>query len=78
MLVEPPTSMAGGDKLNQVLTVSSPSSLISFNPITTTLPPNLGKTETRITTRVAQIGFFPACAEARGLLELQQLQLDSH
>ena len=68
----------GGNKLNQVLTVSSPSFLISFNPITTALPPNLGKIATRLTARLAQIGFFPECGEARGLLNIQQPHLDRH
>ena len=64
--------------LNQVLTVSSPSYLIRLNPITTALTPDLVKIATRLTARVAQIGFFPVRAEARGLLELQQIHLDSH
>ena len=58
--------------------MSSTSSLVSFNPIPTALPTNLGKLATRIASRAAQIGFFPACAKARGPLELQYINLASH
>ena len=77
-LLTPPVSTAGVTILNQVITVSSPSSLICFNPITTVLPPNLGKLATCLAAISAQIGFFPGCTKARGPPELQQLNLDSH
>ena len=52
--------------------------VVSFNPIFTALPPNIGKLATSLAKRATEIRFFPACAEARGPPELQELSLDRH
>ena len=78
MLLHPPASTTRRPKLNQVLTVSSLSPLVIFNPIPSALPPNLGELANRLAARAEQIGFFPECVKARGLPDLQQLNLTSH
>ena len=78
VLLDPPASTTGRPEFNQVLTVSYPSSLVSFNPIPSTLPPNLGELVKRLAARADQIGSFPACAKAIGPPELRRLNLTSH
>ena len=78
MLVDPPRLYDGGAELNQVITVSPPSSLVSFNTILTALPPNLGKLAKRLAARAVQIGLFPVCDEARGTRRFEQLNLASY
>ena len=40
--------------------------------------PNLGELAKRLAARAEQIHFLPACVKARGLPELQQLNITSH
>ena len=84
VLVDPPTSAkraagiaAGDPKIIPHLTASSPL-VISFNPVLTALPPDLGELSRNLVERATQIGFYQTCAKAQGSPQLQQLRPTSH
>ena len=78
VLVNPPISTAGGPKLNQVINVYSKTLIVSFKPTRTTLLTDLRELAQSIAKISARVGFLPACDEARGPPELQQLNLNIH